>query len=52
MQAAECLVALAYLPLLAVELDFDDVISICSMVSLVLDHASARDLNLKRYLEE
>ena len=52
MQAAEGLVALAYLPLLAVELDFDDVISISSMVSLVLDHASARDLNLKRYLEE
>ena len=52
MQAAEGLVALAYLPLLAVELDFDDVISICSMVSFVLDHASARDLNLKRYLEE
>ena len=52
MQAAEGFVALAYLPLLAVELDFDDVISICSMVSFVLDHASACDLNLKRYLEE
>ena len=52
MQAAEGLVALAYLPLLPIELDFDDVVSVCSMVSFILNHSSCRDENLKRYFEE
>ena len=51
-QTTESFVSLTYLPLLPIELNFDNVVSVCSMVSFILHHPSARNRYLKRNFEE
>ena len=52
MQATECLVLLIYGPRLTVELDFDHVLGVSSMIQLVLDHLCLQNLHVQWNLEE
>ena len=52
MQTAEGFVPLLYLPVLAIELDLDQIFSVGPIVSLVLNHLGLYYLHLKRYLKE
>jgi len=52
MQAAESLVLLIDGPGLAIELDFDNVISVGAVIYLILDHACLDDLQSEWNLEK